>query len=205
MFSEDLKRLVRRGVAELDRDIEMLESLLAAARDAREIFQEAVSSAENDYESLPEDDHETPSLPPREELEIETLATVCSVTGGRDRPYSDFEEALMTSGKRGTHDLVGMARVWADMHDGMVLSRDLAVALRALDFSQSSMENLPSYLSRKMASSGDFVREGKRGTGLYRRVYSLGPAQDSHVLDWPADGEKAVSSSLPDGGTDAMV
>ena len=69
MFSEDLKRLVRRGVAELDRDVEMLESLLEAARGARDLFLEVVSSDEDDFESLPEDNCETLSPPPREELE----------------------------------------------------------------------------------------------------------------------------------------
>ena len=66
--------------------------------------------------------------------------TVRSVTSYRDHSYVEFEQALLASGKRGTHDLVGMAEVWADMHDGMVLSRDLATALRAMNFSRSSMD-----------------------------------------------------------------
>ena len=204
MFGEELRRLVRRGVAELDRDVEVLESLLEAARGARDLFLEVVSSDEDDSESLPEDDCETLSPPPREELETAAPLTVRSVTGYQDHSYVEFEQALLASGKRGTHDLIGMAQVWADLHDGMVLSRDLAVALSSMGLSKSSMTNLPSYLGRKMVASREFEREGRRGSGRYRRVYPLGPARDGDALDWAADDEAAVPSGLSGDGTDSM-
>ena len=204
MFGDELRELVRREVVALDGEIETVELLLAAMRGSRGLLQDVLSSAEVDSVDSPADGYRAGFLPLLEEPETAAPAMGRFASDPRAHSYGDFNGALLASGKSGTHDLVGAARVWADMHDGMVLSRDLATALRAMGFSRSSMENLPGYLSRKMMSSGEFEREGRSGSGLYRRVYPSGPAQDDGVLDWAADDEAAVPSGLSGDGTGSM-
>ena len=206
MFGEELRRLVRRGVAELDRDVEMLESLLAAARDARDLFQEVVSQSEVvDSVDSPADGYGAGFPPLREESETALPVTGRFVTGPRAHSYSEFEQALLTSGESSTYDLVGMAKIWADLHDGMVLSRDLAAALRAMGLSKSSMENLPGYLSRKMIASGKFEREGHRGSGRYRWLSYWDYPAYGDASGESADDEAAVPSGLSEGGTDSLA
>ena len=205
MFGEELRELVRRGVTDLDTDVEFIESLLAAAKDARGLFRGVLSPAEVDSVNLQVDYHETRHPSRHRALEIATPVAGDPVAGSQAHAYPEFEQKLRDAGVGASDDLVVMAKVWADMHDGVVLSRALAMALRAMGFSQSSMTNLPSYLSRKMFASQEFERLGRRGSGRYRwlsyRDYpACGDASGESV-----DGEGPVTSGFSGDGTDPIV
>ena len=197
MFRDELRQLVRRGVEDLTQDVEYLEGMLSAVRDARERLQYLDMDLSWDGEvdgaepaGLSASARAAPSGP--------LTAAGDSLPGSADYPNSrdKFRSALHHAGVDGSTDLVDVAKIWAHFHGGVLRTRDVAAAMILMDLSSSTMENLPGYIARKARNSGEFERVGKSG-GLYRWLRYREPVD---AASDQAMTERLISSESPGEG-----
>lgn len=168
MFRFELAQLVRRGVEDLNQDVEYLEQMLAAVRDVRQRFRDLDMDLSWDGEV---DGAEPAGLSASARVATASPLTGAgdSLPGSADYPNSRerFAVALHHAGADRPTDLVDVAKLWASFHGGILQTRDAAAAMILMDLSNSTMENLPGYIARKARNSGEFERVGKAG-GIYR-------------------------------------
>ena len=199
MFRFELAQLVRRGVEDLSQDVEYLESMLSAVRDARQRLRDL--DMDLSWDGLV-DGGEPAGL----SASARAAPSAGSVTGasgspaGKSADYPDsrerFAAALHDAGADRPTDLVDVAKLWASFHGGVLRTRDVAAAMILMDLSSSTMENLPGYIARKARNSGEFERVGKSG-GLYRWLRYREPVD---AASDQAMTERLISSESPGEG-----
>ena len=206
MFRLELAQLVRRGVEDLSQDIEYLEGMLAAVRDARERLQDLDMDLSWDGEvdggepaSLSASARAAPSSGSA------TSTSGAPLRGSADYPASRerFAAALHHAGVDESAELVDLVRIWASVHGGILQTRDAAATLIAMNLSGSTMENLPGYLGRKSVRSGEFERLGKSG-GLYRWLHYREPVPQEGLSEHDTVPEGLVVPSDSSWGLESL-
>ena len=105
-----------------------------------------------------------------------------------------LEAALLDVGLSRRDNILEMLRVVAAANGGLVPLRETAAVLKKLGLSRSSASNLPGYLIKRMGSSGEFEREGKTGSGVYRWLrYSERDLGADSAVDIGGDEEELPS------------
>ena len=149
VFAEDLRKILRMGIAGLELDEEILEAILAATRDSRERFQDVVLLYGREVEDSTNDGVGVP------QRTLPGMQTGQATVDGLSHPYAGFKSAIQQATKLGIkRSIVDMGRTWAGTHEGLVQSRELSRALREMGASQSSMEYLPGVHRQEAACLG---------------------------------------------------
>ena len=113
-----------------------------------------------------------------------------SVSGRLDAKLClDVQNSLLAAGVTRRNTIMEMLRVAASVNGGVVPLQETNCALRQLGLTKSSEAHLPGYLLKQMASSTEFVREGK---GVYRMLAFSTVDADAVPLDGRPDHDGII-------------
>lgn len=185
MGQDALETVVRDGVAGLSKYIQLLESLLASARAAEQLFRSAYAVEEMD----PGGREASPSPP----YGFTAMAGAVPPASDYDATYARLEAALMAERPRGHNRVSRGLRIIAAENGGELDFGLTCQLLRNTGICTGTPANVSSYISRRLRVSDEFQRIGEVGSGRYRWL--------SYPGDCSEDDPESVANDR--GGSDS--
>ena len=225
MYGVPVERASYEAIVGLTHYIDVLESALRDARDARDLLLQGVAPAGEEGPGgvrvaiAPDSRYEgglsargsgtslssNPTAPagdvsssPRAGSEPIRGFGQPATAGYSPGSYSQSENALVNAGVTRRTAILEMIRVIAAANDGLVVIQEANAVLRKLDLTKSSATNLSGYLIKKMMRSNEFERVDELGRGVYRWLHIREAATEANQTDCPSEGGDMAPMGLPE-------
>lgn len=194
MSQDELETVVEDGIQGLRRYIRLLESLLASARAAENLFRVGY----HPVEGVDPGGREVPSL--SHALGFGSGAGPAQAISDHDEEYRLLEAALLAEMPRGHNRVLRGLRVIAAANGGELDFGQACKLMTNVGICRGTAANVSSYISRRLRLSDEFERVGEPGSGRYKWLPYQGEgmegAPDPVAYDCGSSGsEEAVGDS----------